>query len=101
MVRHVVFFKFKLEVSPEERKEFVRSLKELPARVPGIIANGPGAPEVGEDFTGTPRSYHVALILGFADCQALDHYASHPNHVPVVELARQLCESIVAVDFEI
>ncbi len=101
MIRHVVLFKFKPEVSAEERKNFIHRLQELPERVPGIIKDGRGAPEVGEDFMGTPRSCHVALIFSFAGRQALESYASHPSHLPVVERARQICESIAAVDFEI
>ncbi len=96
MIRHIVFFKFKTETSAEERKDFVRCLKELPSRVPGVLA-----PEVGEDFMGSARSYHVALIFSFAERAALDVYATHPNHTPVVERARQICESIATVDFEV
>jgi len=96
VIRHIVFFKLKPEISAEERKDFVRRLKELPSRVPGVLA-----PEIGEDFMGSARSYHAALIFGFADRAALDLYATHPNHLPVVERARQICESIVTVDFEV
>ncbi len=101
VIRHVVFFKFKPEVSAEERKDFVLRLKDLPERVPGIMKDGRGTPEVGEDFMGAPLSYHVALIFTFPDRQALERYASHPNHLPVVERGRQICESIAAVDFEV
>ncbi len=100
VIRHVVLFKFKPEVTTGDRKDFVRSLKELPERVPGIIQEGRGSPEVGEDFTGSPRSCHVALIFSFADRQALERYASHPNHLPVVERAKQICEAVATVDFE-
>ena len=96
MVRHVVFFKFKAEASETERAEFVARVKALPERVEGILK-----PEVGEDFLKSPRSYDVALVFGFEDRAALDHYLNHPNHAPVVELVRQLCDSAVKVDYEI
>lgn len=96
MIRHAVFFKFKPEVSQADRADLVARLKSLPERVPGILK-----PEVGEDFMKSPRSYHAALVFGFEDRAALDRYQTHPNHVPVVERARQICESIVAVDYEI
>ena len=96
MIRHIVFFKFKPETSAEDRKDLLQRVKELPLQVPGIVA-----PEVGEDFMGSPRSYHAALIFSFADRAALNHYATHPDHLPVVERARQICESIAAVDFEV
>lgn len=95
MIRHVVFFKFKAGLSAEDKQGFFRSLQELPERVPGIMAL-----EVGEDFMRSPRSYDVALIETFADRAALDHYSSHLSHLPVIARAREICESIVAVDFE-
>ena len=96
MIRHVVFFKFKPEVSPADRADLVARLRALPERVPGILQ-----PEVGEDLVRSPRSYDVALVFGFEDRAAMDRYQVHPNHVPVVERARRLCESIIAVDYEL
>lgn len=96
MLRHVVFFKFKPEISEQDRTDFFASVQALPEQVPGILK-----PETGRDILRTPRSYDVALLFGFEDRAALDHYQTHPNHVPVVERAKQICESIVAVDYEI
>jgi len=96
LIRHVVFFKFKPEVTEADRDDLVARLKALPERVPGILK-----PEVGADFMKTPRSYHAALVFGFEDRTALGRYQTHPNHVPVVERAKQICESIVAVDYEL
>ncbi len=96
MVRHIVFFKFKPETGEADRADFVARLKALKERVPGILEA-----EVGEDFVNSPRSYHVALLLRFADRAALDRYQPHPNHVPVVERAREICESIAACDYEL
>ena len=94
MIRHIVFFKFKLAIADADRVDFVARLRTLPERVPGILK-----PEIGEDFLHTPRSYDVALVLGFEDQAALDAYQSHPNHVPVVARAHEICSSIAAVDY--
>lgn len=96
MIRHVVFFKFKPEIPAEERAEFVMRLRGLPQNVPGVEQ-----PEVGEDFVHSPRSYDVAIVFGFAGREALDAYQTHPKHLPVVETARQICESILSVDYEL
>ena len=96
MVKHVVFFKFKPEVGRDDRAAFIAGLRELPARIPFIVS-----PEVGEDFMGTPRSCHAALVFGFRDRQALNEYAIHPQHQPVLARAKELCESIAAVDYEV
>lgn len=94
MLRHVVFFKFKTEVSAAERRDFLALLRGLPAKIPEIVSS-----EVGEDVLGTPRSYHVALISTFAGRDALDVYAKHPDHQPVIARAKEICEAIAAVDF--
>ena len=96
MIRHAVFFKFKPEISEDDRADFLARVQALPQRVPGILQ-----PETGRDFLRTPRSYDVALLFGFADRAALALYQSHPNHIPVVERAKQICESIAAVDYEV
>ncbi len=94
MLRHVVFFKFKADVAPAERQAFLALLRGLPGKIPEIVSS-----EVGEDILGTPRSYHVALISTFAGRDALEVYAKHPDHQPVLARAREICEAIAAVDF--
>jgi hypothetical protein len=94
MLRHVVFFKFKPEVPAAARGEFLAMLRGLPAKIPEIVSS-----EAGEDVLGTPRSYHVALIATFAGREALDVYAKHPEHQPVLARAREICEAVAAVDF--
>ena len=95
MIRHAVFFKFKPEVAAADRAAFIAGLRELPSQIPSIQK-----PEVGEDFVGSPRSYHAMLLFGFADRQALNEYATHPKHQPVLARAKELCEAIAAVDYE-
>ena len=94
MLRHVVFFKFKPGVPAAERQGFLAMLRALPAKIPEIVSS-----EVGEDIMGTPRSYHVALISTFAGRDALDVYAKHAEHQPVIARAREICEVIAAVDY--
>ncbi len=96
MIRHVVLFKFKAGIAAEERKSLYQRLKALPEKVPGVVK-----PEAGEDFLRTPRSYDIALVFGFESREAMDRYQAHPEHVPVVQRAREICDSIVAVDYEI
>jgi hypothetical protein len=96
VIRHVVLFKFKPEIEAVERADFVLRLKALPQQVAGILN-----PEVGADIVHSPRSHDVALVFGFPDREALDAYQTHPKHIPVIETARQICASIIAVDYEL
>lgn len=41
----------------------------------------------------------LALVATYEDEEALRRYAEHPDHLPVVELSRRLCQHIVAVDY--
>ncbi|HZS44126.1 MAG TPA: Dabb family protein, partial [Blastocatellia bacterium] len=55
--------------------------------------------QVGYDIVRAARSYDMGLVSIFDDKAALDVYTPHPAHLPVVERARELCESVVSVDF--
>jgi quinol monooxygenase YgiN len=94
MIRHIVLFKFKPDVPTTERHAFIAQLNQLPKLISEIKEF-----EVGEDITCAARSYDLALISVYADEQALERYAQHPDHLPVVEHSKKICESVVAVDY--
>ena len=48
----------------------------------------------------TPSSYDGVLTVTGDDVDALSRYANHPEHLKVVEYAKRVAESRVAVDFE-
>jgi hypothetical protein len=56
--------------------------------------------EVGADVVKSARSYDVALIVKFDDLAAMQAYQVHPEHVPVSAFLREVCDSLIAVDFE-
>lgn len=96
MIKHIVFFRFKPEVPQAEREEFVALLRALPEKISEVVAL-----EAGLDVIRSPRSFDAALVSSFADLQALDVYAKHPDHQPVLARARELCEQVAAVDYEV
>ena len=96
MIRHLVFFKFKSETTEAERAELLALLHGLPGKIAEVQAL-----EAGFDVVHSPRSFDLALVSTFADLAALGVYAKHPDHQPVVELAKVLCEQVAAVDFEV
>jgi len=71
---HIVRFRFPADVDPAARAD-------LEARLAGL-----DDPQV------------TGLLTGFADEAALAVYRDHPEHVPVVARARELCEDIVRLD---
>lgn len=95
MIRHVVFFKFKPETTEAERLDLQSRLRALPEKISVIQSL-----EVGFDLVHSPRSFDLALVSTFADLSALGEYAKHPEHLPVVERAKEICDQLAAVDYE-
>lgn len=95
MIRHVVFFKFKPEVTPAERRAVLDELRSLPDKIDVIRSY-----EVGEDILHSPRAWDAVLIATYDDLGALDTYASHDDHVEVVLRLREICDAVGSVDYE-
>lgn len=95
MLKHVVFMKFKPETPAEAVRNLERSLGALPAVIPEIRQY-----EFGPDVLRSERSYDFALVSAFEDLDALKRYQVHPDHVVVLNKVRAMCDSILAVDFE-
>ena len=93
MLIHVVSFKYKADADAAARLAHVAKLKGL-ASLPGVAEL-----KVGSDVVHSPRSYDTGLLVKFQDRAALDVYAVHPQHLPVVQFGTSICEHIVAVDF--
>ncbi len=96
MIRHLVIFKFKAETTEAERAELLALIQALPGKITEVLSL-----EAGFDVVHSPRSFDLALDSTFADLPALGVYAKHPDHQPVIELAKAICEQIAAVDFEV
>jgi hypothetical protein len=94
MVVHIVSFKYKADASAAARADHRAKLKGI-ADIEGILDF-----KVGEDFVRSPRSYDTGLVVVFRDRAALESYGTHPRHVPVAQIGRDLSETIVAVDFD-
>jgi hypothetical protein len=96
MIRHVVFFKFKTDAGEEQRAAAMDALGSLPGKIDFIRDF-----EVGLDLVRSPRAWDGALVSTFDDLDALNRYATHADHLPVVEIMKATCEAIGSVDFEI
>ena len=95
MVNHVVMFKFKSTAESAERQSYVETLRSLGKKISEVRRL-----DVGENIAASPRAYDVVLIAGFEDRQALDRYARHPEHQPVLKRTSEVCENVAVVDYE-
>jgi hypothetical protein len=97
MLRHVVLFTWKADVSDVQVRAFAEGLAALPNRIPEIRAYRFG-PDVGlaggnEDF---------ALVADFSDAEAYRRYAEHPAHRHLIaELLWPILGGRHAVQYEV
>ena len=95
MIKHVVFFKFKPEAGPAERRAVINQLRKLPDKIDVIRSF-----EVGEDIMHSPRAWDLVEIATYDDLQALEIYTRHDAHLEVVLQLREVCDAVGSVDYE-
>lgn len=93
MITHIVFFKLK-DKSPENIKKAKNVLDSLRGRVEVLRHL-----EVGMDVLRSERSYDIALTARFDSLEDLKTYATHPEHVKVVDYIATVKESSITVDY--
>ncbi|MEP6924777.1 MAG: Dabb family protein [Pyrinomonadaceae bacterium] len=94
MLTHIVVWKYKPEISEQQREEHRQKLKNLTEFIPEIISLN-----VGADMLSLPRSYDTGLVATFADRAALDIYTNNAEHQKVAALGKEIAAHAVSVDF--
>jgi hypothetical protein len=96
MVKHIVMWKFKSDVSDEDKLEMKRQLEALMGVVPSLVKI-----EAGLDLSKKEASMGMVLYTEFQTMEDLAAYANHPEHLKVVEFVKPLvCERAV-VDYTV
>lgn len=95
MITHIVCWKYKLDVSAEQRADHIAKLRALPDVIPDIVSFS-----VGSDVLHLDRSFDTGLVAIYPDMAALDAYTAHPEHQKVAALGKEIAEKVVSVDFE-
>lgn len=96
MLRHLIFLKFKPEITDPEINAIEKNLAALPAVIPEIESF-----EFGRDIVHSERSFDFALVSTFADLTALKRYQVHQAHQEVLVLVKAACSHILAVDYQL
>lgn len=94
MLIHIVCWKYKAEITEEQRAEHIAKLKKLPKLIPNILSF-----DVGTDILHLERSFDTGLVATYPDRDALDAYTVHPAHQEVANMGKQIAEKVVSVDF--
>lgn len=96
-VQHLVFFKYKDEVSEETVAEVSKRFAALPDKIPGIVGYASGA----NLNPGRAMEFDRGFIVTFADAAARETYLPHPVHKEFVAFIMPLLEDVLVVDYTI
>lgn len=94
MLTHIVCWKYKPEITEDQRNDHIARLRALPDVIPDIVSFS-----VGSDILHLDRSFDTGLVSVFPDRAALDAYTVHPEHQKVAALGKELARQAVSVDF--
>lgn len=99
MVKHIVLFKLKDEVSADEKlaamNNFKAAIEALPAKIPVIRKI-----EVGLNMN-PGETWNIALYSEFDTLDDVKSYAVHLDHVAAGKLLATVKESRACVDYEL
>lgn len=98
-LRHIVMWKLNGESAAErdaQAEEIIAALVPLRDTVPAVRSLDVRRNEL---FEGA--NYDVVLVSDFDDAAGLAAYATHPEHVKVIDLVRGYSADRVAVDFTV
>ena len=100
MVKHVILWQLKDELSAEEKAEVKRGIKE---GLEGLAGKIPGLLDIRVEIEGLASSnVDVMLDSSFEDEAALKGYAVHPDHVVVADgKVRPFTKTRACMDYEV
>jgi hypothetical protein len=96
MVKHIVLFKFK----DENKEENIQTVKEM---LEALLDSVPTLKEmeVGVNFSKKERAMDLSLISSFDDISGLEKYATHPEHIKVLEFIKKVTIETKVSDYYI
>lgn len=100
MVKHIVFWRLKDDVTGAARESALRTIKEgfeaMQGQIPGLRRI-----EIGVDFGGRDDSVDFALYSEFESRAALDVYQNHPLHQALMPIVSGVRSERRIMDYEV
>lgn len=100
MIKHIVMWQFADEAAGADKTanlaEAQRRLAALDGLVPGLRTLEPVIP-----VDGFEHSYDLVLYSEFDSVEALQAYATHPDHVAVAQFITEVRTERICVDYEV
>lgn len=99
MVKHIILWKLKEELSAEEKENVKAGIK---AGLEGLLGVIPGMTAIQVNYPGLGSSNaDVMLDSTFESAEALKNYSVHPAHVDVANTkVRPFTQTRLCLDFE-
>lgn len=102
MVRHVVLFRVRSDVSREAIAEVFAALAGLKEKIAGILAFSSGPYSSGE---GLNKGFTHGFVMDFESPAARDGYLPHPEHELVKQKVLGILDggldAVIAFDYEV
>lgn len=100
MVKHIVFWKLRGDLAAADRDA---ALQRIRAGFEGLAGQIPGlrTVEVGFDYGRGGDASDIALYTEFESREALAVYETHPLHLALVPMVREVRTEKRCVDFEV
>ena len=92
MIKHIVIWQMKENVSEEQKREMKRRLETLISRIPRVLKIEAGIDSENET---------MSLYSEFTSKEALETYQAHPSHREVVTFVRPLVVARSVCDYTV
>lgn len=98
VLKHVVMYKFKPEISAAQVQEVVDTFAGLPGKIDTIIGFEKGTNVSTE---GKSEGFTHVFVVTFQDQAGLKTYLDHPAHAAYVEVVKNRREKVIVFDYEV
>ena len=93
MYIHMFAFRWKPDVTDEQKNRAIAEIQNLQGKIPGLLETF-----VGKNISARGQGYELGGAMKFADKASLDAYGPHPVHQQLLTWLRPLIDAI-EVDF--
>jgi len=94
MIKHIVFIKLNDQNKEQNTLKIKEMLEELPSKIEELIDI-----EVGINFDEADRAMDLSLYSSFNSKEDLNIYATHKDHLKVVEVIKSCAQYTKVVDY--
>jgi len=96
VLRHIVMYKFKDDITTSQLQEVVAAFSALPGKIDTIAGYEHGTNISPE---GKSEGFTHVFVVTFRDEAGRDKYLTHPAHLAYVQVVKDRREKVIVFDF--